>query len=286
MRWISPASLQRLLPQRLLSALIYRIARSANPVVKNALINWFVNHYPVDLKEAAECDLSRYPTFNAFFTRRLRPKARALAGNEKTLICPVDGRITAFGTIKYGQLIQAKAIEYPLDALLGENTAEVQPFVGGYFATFYLAPHNYHRIHMPVAGRLTRTRYIPGRRLSLNPESTKSIQKLFCRNERVVCWFDTAIGPLALVLVGALNVSSISTQWLGEIKSGNTSLWENSNLREHFYKRGDEIAQFNLGSTVIAVCPPCNLLWHKQLNPNIEVRMGGPLASIVNAYTR
>jgi phosphatidylserine decarboxylase len=283
MRWISWASLQHLLPQKLISSLIYHIARSSNPIIKNVLIAWFIKQYPINLSEAVQSDPKKYKTFNGFFTRKLKPQARTITGNEETIVCPVDGRLTEFGTIKHGQLIQAKSIEYPLDALLGEKTTMTQPFLGGSFATFYLAPENYHRIHIPLAGLLTRTRYIPGRRLTLNPSSAKSIRGLFCKNERVVCWFDTAIGPVTLVLVGALNVSSISTEFLGEIQSGKPLLWKNSNLRKHPYERGDEIGQFNLGSTVVVICPAYNLLWHEKLERNIDVRMGDPLANIVHS---
>ena len=151
MRWISWASLQHLLPQKLISNLIYHIARSSNPIIKNALIAWFIKQYPINLNEAAQSDPKKYKTFNGFFTRKLKPQARAITGNEETIVCPVDGRLTEFGAIKHGQLIQAKAIEYPLDALLGEKATMTQPFLGGYFATFYLAPENYHRIHIPIA---------------------------------------------------------------------------------------------------------------------------------------
>ncbi len=286
MRWISRASLQRLLPQKIISNLIYCIARSSNPIVKNTLIAWFIKQYSVNLSEAAQSDPKKYKTFNSFFTRKLKPQARTIAGNKETIVCPVDGRLTEFGTIKHGQLIQAKAIEYPLDALLGEKAAMTQPFLGGYFATFYLAPENYHRIHIPIAGLLTRTRYIPGRRLTLNSSSAKSIRGLFCRNERVVCWFDTAIGPVTLVLVGALNVSSISTEFLGEIQSGKPFLWKDPNLRKHPYERGDEIGQFNLGSTVVFICTAHNIFWHEKLERNISVRMGDPLANIVHSKTK
>src|SRR5690606_16201838 len=176
-----------------------------------------------------------------------------IAGDETTVVSPVDGRLTEFGRARAGQLLQAKGFDYALEELTGEGPADASLFSNGAFATIYLAPHDYHRVHMPLAGKLTATRYIPGRRFSVNAATTCGIKNLFCRNERVVCWFETAHGPMALVLVGALNVSSISTAGRGEIASGEPAYWPEP--APAAYAKGAEIARFNLGPTVILLFP-------------------------------
>ena len=211
---------QYLLPQRLLALLVYRISRCKWNPVKNLLIRWFAGHYDVKLEEAETAEPGSFESFNAFFTRRLKPEARPIAGDEHTFVSPVDGCLTQFGSAREGDLIQAKGQHYRVEELLGERPGGATNLVLGSYATLYLAPSQYHRVHLPLAGTLTRTRYIPGKRFSVNTKTASAVPKLFCRNERVVCWFDTETGPLAMVLVGALNVSSISTRWLGEIASG------------------------------------------------------------------
>ena len=276
---------QYVLPQRLLAALIYHVARCTWPLVKNPLVRWFANHYQVNVDELEQPSLSAYPNFNDFFTRALQQDARSLVGDEHTVVSPVDGYLTEFGTAAAGRLIQAKGMDYRLDELLGEPPEGAVNLVLGSFATIYLAPHNYHRVHMPLAGTLKRTRYVPGRRFSVNDLTVTRIPRLFCRNERVVCWFDTAIGPMVLVLVGALNVSSITTRWLGEIQSGERRLWQNSGLPQRRYGRGDEIARFNLGSTVIVLLPPAALTWNEELTANGPLRMGQSLGRIRSLAT-
>jgi len=268
---------QYVLPQRLLAALVYRITRCTWPLVKSPLIRWFITRYPIDLDEIEQPDLSAYRNFNDFFTRALQRGARPLLGNEHTIVSPADGHLTEFGTAAAGRLIQAKGMDYRVDELLGEPQRGATNLVLGSFATIYLAPHNYHRVHMPLAGTLKRTRYVPGRRFGVNGATVRRISRLFCRNERVVCWFDTAVGPMVLVLVGALNVSSISTRWLGEIPSGEQQLWQHSGPPQRRYGRGDEIARFNLGSTVILLLPPAALIWNEKLTADGPLRMGQPL---------
>lgn len=271
---------QYLLPQRLLATLVYHMARCTWPAVKNPLIRWFVGHYEIDLDEAEISDAESYESFNAFFTRRLRARARPIAGEEHTLISPVDGYLTQFGTALEGELIQAKGITYRVDELLGEPRGGATSLVLGSYATLYLAPSHYHRVHLPLAGTLTRTRYIPGKRFSVNQRTASAIPRLFCRNERVVCWFDTATGPLAMVLVGALNVSSISTRWLGEIASGKPRVWHDDAASQRRYGRGEEIGQFNLGSTVIFMLPPGRLAWREALQPGQRVNLGEALGEL------
>ena len=277
---------QYLLPHRLLATLIYHIARCTWPAVKNPLILWFTAHYAVDLNEAEKSDAESYESFNAFFTRRLKPNSRPIAGDEHTVISPVDGYLTQFGTVCEGKLIQAKGMGYQINELLGELQGEATSLMMGSYATLYLAPNHYHRVHLPLAGTLNRTRYIPGKRFSVNQHTVSAVPQLFCRNERAVCWFDTTIGTLAMVLVGALNVSSISTKWLGEIASDKPKVWYDSTPQRR-YERGQEIGQFNLVSTVILILPPERLIWRRELQSGQRINMGealGELSSETGAH--
>ena len=271
-------ALQSLLPQRLSCALIYRIARSENRLVKNALIRWFSRRYAIDASEAALAGSDAYPTFNAFFARELREGARPVAAGERSIVAPADGRLTEFGTISDGKLLQAKGMRYPIAELLGENGADVAPFIGGTFATVYLAPRDYHRVHAPVAGRLASTRYIPGRRFAVNEATASVVGRLFCRNERVACRFEGEFGHAAVVLVGALNVSSISTARHGEIASGRARGWEETAPVE--YDRGEEIGRFNLGSTVIVVFARGAAVWDEALVRGQTLRMGARIGTL------
>jgi phosphatidylserine decarboxylase len=270
---------QYLLPQRLLASCVYRIARSTKPAIKNPLIRWFARHFNINLAEAEQPDLSAFESFNAFFTRALKSGARPIAGDGKTLVSPADGTLSEFGVSAPDQLIEAKGMGYGLHDLLGETVSGEADGAFGSFATIYLAPHNYHRVHMPLAGTLTRTRYIPGKRFSVNSASVERIPGLFCRNERVLCWFDTAAGPMVVALIGALNVSSISTQWLGEIPSGEQRLWQEHGSLRHHFDRGDEIARFNLGSTVVLLLPAASLQWEAGLSAPRALRVGEALGT-------
>jgi len=247
--------------------------------VKNPLIRWFTAHYAVDLSEAEKSDAESYESFNAFFTRRLKPGSRSIAGDERTVISPVDGYLTQFGSVCEGKLIQAKGMDYQINELLGELRSEAASLMMGSYATLYLAPNHYHRVHLPLTGTLNRTCYIPGKRFSVNKRTVSTVPQLFCRNERVVCWFDTTAGTLAMVLVGALNVSSISTKWLGEIASSKPKVWY-GNTPQSRYERGEEIGQFNLGSTVILVLPPKRVIWRRELQPGQRINMGKALGEV------
>ena len=271
---------QYLLPQQLLASLVYHISRSTWPALKNPLIRWFMKRYRIDLHDAERHEAEAYESFNAFFTRRLKPDARPIEGDNRSVISPVDGYLTQFGTAQDGELIQAKGMGYRVDELLGEPRGGATSPVLCSYATLYLAPSHYHRVHLPLTGTLTRTRYIPGKRFSVNERTAARIPQLFCRNERVICWFDTLIGPLAMVLVGALNVSSISTPWLGEIPSGKRREWQNDVTPRHQYERGDEIGAFNLGSTVILMLPPGLVAWREGLLSGQRLKMGESLGQI------
>ena len=276
--------IQQLLPQRLMGRLVYRLARCRWRWISRPLIAWFARRHDVDLQDAEHGRLENYASLNVFFTRRLKPEARPIDGDERTLISPVDGFLTQFGSASGGELIQAKGLRYRLEALLGEPAERVAALMSGAYATLYLAPHQYHRVHLPLAGALQRTRYIPGKRFSVNSHTAAVLPGLFCRNERVVCWFETTAGPMAVVLVGALNVSSISTAWLGEIASGRARVWEEAEASGHgssrSFRRGEEIGRFNLGSTVVLILPHGKVAWRPGLAAGQAIRMGQALASL------
>jgi phosphatidylserine decarboxylase len=268
---------QHLLPKDLISAAMYRVARSERRWIAQPLIRWFARTYGVDLADAGNADLEHYPTFNAFFTRALRADARVIAGGADTVVSPADGTLTEFGALDADTLLQAKGRRYSLTALLGESGERVDALLGGSYCTVYLSPRDYHRVHAPLDAALTRTRYIPGRRFSVSRATAASIDRIFCRNERAVCWFDTSVGPMVVVLVGALNVSSISTFSRGEIASGAPQLWEEpAPLR---VARGAEIGRFNLGSTVVVLFARGAVRWDSRLTDGSSLAMGSALGT-------
>jgi phosphatidylserine decarboxylase len=269
--------IQHLLPKDLISAVTYRVARSERRWIARPLIRWFAGAYGVDLAEAEHGDFDRYPTFNAFFTRALQSGARKIEGGADTVVSPADGTLSEFGSLDADTLLQAKGRSYSLAALLGESGERVDALLGGRYCTVYLSPRDYHRVHAPLDAALTRTRYIPGRRFSVNLATAASVDRVFCRNERAVCWFDTALGPMVVVLVGALNVSSISTFAHGEIASGTPRLWdEREPLR---VARGVEIGHFNLGSTVVVLFARGAVRWDSRLTTGMPVTMGAALGT-------
>jgi phosphatidylserine decarboxylase len=268
---------QHLLPKNLSSAVVYRATRSRRPWLKKPLTRWFAKAYGVDLTEAANADLESYATFNDFFTRELKAGARPLAGGPGTVISPADGVLTEHGAIEGGHLYQAKGSAYTLAELLGESGAAVAALEGGRYFTIYLAPHNYHRVHSPLDAQLKLTRYIPGSRFSVSRATVAAIPRLFCRNERVVLGFETSSGPMIVVLVGALNVSSISTFAHGEIASGAARHWvEQPPLP---VARGAEIGRFNMGSTVVVLLGSNEFRISPGLSDSLAVRMGQALGS-------
>jgi phosphatidylserine decarboxylase len=272
---------QHLLPKNALSAAVYRIARSRRAWIARPLTRWFARAYRVDLGEAEQTDLEGYPTFNDFFTRALRPGARPLAGDGDTVVSPADGILSEHGTIDGDTLLQAKGRRYTLGELLEEDGATTDALRGGSYCTIYLAPRNYHRVHAPLDARLLRTRYVPGSRFGVSLGTAAAIDKLFCRNERVVCWFETAVGPMVVVLVGALNVSSVSTFTRGEIASGAPRSWVEDDRPT--VARGAEIGRFNLGSTVVVVFGPHAVHWSAHLARGTEIAMGAPLGRVERA---
>ena len=265
---------QYLLPKKLVTQLAGRFASAELGGVTQAAISRFVAHYGVDMSEAAEPDITRYASFNDFFTRALRAGARPLA--DADYVCPVDGAISQFGAIERDQIFQAKGHHYSTCALLAGDTALAAEFEHGQFATIYLSPKDYHRIHMPCAGRLLRMVYVPGDLFSVNPTTVRGVPGLFARNERVVSLFDTARGPFVLVLVGATIVGSMATVWHGVVtppRPGEIKRWDYADKPVEL-AQGAEMGRFLLGSTVVLLWPKGTLKFNPDWTPGGAVRMG------------
>lgn len=275
------ALLQDLLPQHALSRLMHRLARSTSPLVRNTLIRAVLRGYPqIQMREAAQPDPHAYPSFNAFFTRALRVDARVVEGGAGDLVSPVDGTVSQLGQVAAGQMLQAKGIHYSPAALLADEASATR-YEGGAFACLYLAPYNYHRIHMPLAGRLAVTRYVPGALYSVNAATARTIPGLFTRNERVVCEFETALGPMAVVLVGALFVGSIETVYAGEINPPGSRGGVVRSIAAGVgteFARGAELGRFNMGSTVVLLVGNPALRFAGRFGPGVPLRMGQALA--------
>jgi phosphatidylserine decarboxylase len=271
-------TLQRLMPKYLLTALVYRIARVRVVAVKNALIRWFVALYRVDVSELRHPVPEGYPSFNDFFIRELAAGARNFDGADDVIASPVDGTVSAAGAIERDQLLQAKGIRYSLKELLATDTPEARQYEGGAFATIYLAPYNYHRIHAPVAGRLTAIRYVPGALYSVNDATVRNLPGLFARNERLVCHVSTAAGPMVVIFVGALNVGTISSRWTGDIRPRKHGVVEQFAIDAldagPDFAKGDTLGWFNMGSTVILLMPPGASDAFPALEPGTTVAAG------------
>lgn len=267
------------LPHRLLSGLARQLAYSPRPAIKQRLIDAVVARFGVDLSEAAQPDPAAYPTFNAFFTRALRPGARVAAPDPRALLMPADGHISQCGAIQDGRIFQAKGHHFTAAQLLG-GQADAAPFAHGLFATVYLSPRDYHRVHMPWTGTLRETIHIPGRLFSVGTDAVASVPGLFARNERLVCLFDTDFGPMACVMVGALLVSGVETVWSGvEVPEYARSIvrkdWRGKGI---VLERFAEMARFNYGSTVIVLLPPGVAQLAPGLGAEAPVKLGQPLA--------
>lgn len=276
---------QYLLPHHLLSRGVHWLARRRWRPFRLWLIRRFIRRFGVDLSEARITDEREFEHFNAFFTRALKPGARPIEGEEDTLACPVDGTVSQAGAIDPdGRLFQAKGRQYSVHELLGGRNEEAARYAGGIFVTIYLAPKNYHRIHMPLAGRLLKTCHVPGRIFSVNPPTTRAIPRLFARNERVVADFDGAAGPWALVMVGAMLVSSMETVWAGEITPPTRSAVHSWSAGESTgpteFRRGEEMGRFNMGSTVILLFPPDAVQLDESVEAGAVVRMGQSLGRL------
>jgi phosphatidylserine decarboxylase len=270
--------IQHLLPQQALTRFAGRVADGRRGNRTTSLIAWFVRRYGVDMTEAAEPDIGRYGSFNDFFTRALKPDARPLA--QADWICPVDGAISQFGRVERDRIFQAKGHDYTTAALLGGDAALAARFEEGWFATLYLSPRDYHRIHMPCEGRLRRMVHVPGSLYSVNPATARGIPGLFARNERVVCLFDTAHGPFALVLVGATIVGSMATVWHGVVnppRPGTVRAWD-YDAPPIVLAQGAEMGRFMLGSTVVMLWPALPLRFEPSWSPGRAIRLGESMA--------
>jgi phosphatidylserine decarboxylase len=280
--WVA---LQYLLPQHAITALVHRLTRVRVRWLRRWLIHGFLRLHAVNLEEAQEPDPDRYASFNDFFTRALRAGARPVAAGERELASPCDGTVSQRGAIDGERLLQARLAAknrtYTLTELLGDAVA-AREFVAGEFATIYLAPGNYHRVHVPFAGRLSSVGYIPGQLFSVNTTTTGLVPRLFARNERVVCRFDTAAGPLAVILVGALNVGSIAIVGLGDLtpRRGRRPQAFAVPAATCDFARGAELGRFNMGSTVILLLPPGRCEWASGFGPGATVRMGAAIGQL------
>ncbi len=269
---------QYLLPKQALSALAGRLASARGGAWTTAAIRRFVARYGVDMSEAADPDIASYATFNDFFTRALRPGARPLAPTE--VICPVDGVVSQLGAIEGDQIFQAKGHHYSTTALLAGDAALAARFQNGSFATIYLSPRDYHRVHMPCDGRLLRMEHVPGSLFSVNPTTARGVPGLFARNERVVCLFETPLGPMALVLVGATIVGSMATVWHGQVnppRTGKLRRWDYEG-KEIRLQRGEEMGRFLLGSTVVLLFERAAVRFEPGWAALRPVRMGDAMA--------
>ena len=244
--------------------------------VKNFLINIFIKKYNVDMSEAEQKTAADFSCFNDFFTRSLAAGKRPLAQDPGAIVCPVDGAVSAIGDIEAGQVFQAKGKSFSLTALLGGNPKLSALFNSGKFATLYLSPRDYHRIHMPITGTLEEMIYVPGKLFSVNQTTAENIDNLFARNERVICIFETELGPMALILVGAMIVASIETVWAGQVAPSKLSQHD-EHYREQapiVIRKGEEMGRFKLGSTAIVLFPPDMMNWDAALQTNSAIRLG------------
>ncbi|KRD25343.1 phosphatidylserine decarboxylase [Acidovorax sp. Root267] len=269
---------QYLMPKQAMTTLAGKFASARLGSLTTSVIRRFVARYNVNMAEAANPDITSYASFNDFFTRALRPGARPLATAD--LICPVDGAISQFGPIAKDQVFQAKGHTYSTTALVGGDAAAAARFDNGHFATLYLSPRDYHRIHMPCAGELTRMVHVPGDLFSVNPTTARGVPDLFARNERVVCFFESAQGPFVLVLVGATIVGSMATVWHGQVnppRTGTQRQWDYAKGQVSL-RQGEEMGRFLLGSTVVMLFPAGPLQFNPQWAPTRPIQLGEAMA--------
>lgn len=276
---------QRLLPQHALSRMVGKLINCQQQRLKNTAIKWFINHFKVDMSEAQEPDYTQYKSFNDFFTRPLRQGARTIVADETAIACPNDGFVSQLGDINDGKIFQAKGHDFSLLELVGGDHKIAGAFTGGKFATLYLSPKDYHRVHMPLSGRLESMTYIPGSLFPVKPSIVATVPNLFARNERVVCLFQTAIGPMAVILVGAMIVASIHTTWAGQIAPTSSKQVTHTEYQETSnnitIEKGQEMGHFQLGSTVILLFPKNKIAWNKALTAEMDLKLGQEIGKIL-----
>ena len=267
---------QYILPHHPLSRLMRQLTHSKNKAWKNLFIKQITSFYGVNMEEAKDSDINSYPSFNHFFTRELKAGARTIANNQGEIACPADGAVSQAGDITEGNIIQAKGKSYTATDLLGGDEQRAAPFKNGKFTTIYLSPKDYHRLHMPLDATLREMIHVPGRLFSVNAATANSVPRLFASNERVVAIFDTEIGPMALVLVGAIFVASIETVWHGEVTpptATQVQTWQYTDNAPQL-KRGEEMGRFNMGSTIIVLYGKDVMNWEEAMVAGKTVRLG------------
>jgi phosphatidylserine decarboxylase len=279
-------ALQRLLPQHGLSRLGAKLAEAKTPWLKNLLIKQFIRTYNINLDEVESSSLDDYPHFNAFFTRALKDGVRPIDPNDKAVVCPADGTVSQLGAIQSGDIFQAKGHSFSTDTLLGTqaeagtDSLEHQRFLNGDFITIYLSPRDYHRVHMPIKGDLLYSRYIPGKLFSVNDTTTRYVDGLFAKNERLVTVFDTPLGHCAVILVGAMMVAGIESVWHGHYQPKPDSISTREfTPGEVSLEKGAEMGRFKFGSTVILMFEPGRLSWSEQYQPGAATQLGRLLAT-------
>lgn len=275
---------QYIIPQHLLSRIAGAIAECEWPWLKNSFIKWFIRRYKVNMQEAVDPEPYNYKNFNAFFTRALKPDARPIAADDNAIACPADGAISQIGDIESGRIFQAKGQHYSLVELLGGDETIAKPFQDGKFATVYLSPKDYHRVHMPLKGKLKSMTYVPGDLFSVNTTTAENVPRLFSRNERAVCIFNSEAGPMAVVLVGAMIVAGIETVWDGQVapmkREIRTQNYANK-PKAVTLKQGEEMGRFKLGSTAIVLFGPDAMTWQEGFNAGSPTRMGEQLGTLI-----
>ena len=267
---------QYILPHHALSKMMSKLTHCENKVWKNLFIKQVIRHYGVNMNEAQEPDINAFLCFNDFFTRELKPGVRPLTTERNAIACPADGVVSQAGNITNGEIFQAKGKSYTATDLLGGSLARAEPFNNGVFTTIYLSPKDYHRLHMPLTGTLREMVHIPGRLFSVNTATTNSVPGLFARNERVVALFDTDAGPMALVLVGAIFVSSIETVWHGVVTPPSIASVQSWQYKDDAptLKIGEEMGRFNMGSTIIVLFGKDNAQWDNEFTADKMVKLG------------
>ena len=267
-------TIQLLIPLRFLSWCIYKLSRVTIPFVKNILIELFIKKYNIDLSEYRKGRKEDYLSFNDFFTREIKPEFRLIESSYKTMVSPVDGILIEYGKINEDRIIQIKNSHYSLTKLLNNNQELVKKYLDGYFVTLYLAPDNYHRVHMPLDGTLVNSEHIPGKYYAVHQESIKEIPNLYIKNQRLINSFENQLSPFVLILVAALNVSSITTVWKSEDLKAEKPLT---------LPKGEQMGQFNLGSTVILLVPKkSQLIWSENIEIEAHIKVGQVIAQINN----
>ena len=274
---------QYIAPHFLVTRIVFWLAHSRNSLIKNIFISWFKNHYKVDMSLAVNEEPLSFETFNHFFTRTLKPEVRPLCEDSNSIICPVDGAVSQIGNIEGDSIFQAKGHSYSLAQLLAEQGDWCNAFRNGSFTTLYLSPKDYHRIHMPCSGTLKQMTYIPGKLFSVSPLTASMIPGVFARNERVLCFFETELGPMALIMVGAMIVGSMETVWHGCVTPPHgprIKHWHYTDTQTgKQYDKGAEMGRFNLGSTVILLFAENRISWNEKIVSNSSVIVGQQLAT-------